>query len=183
MDWTSEKAREAEATLRKIAQFLALDPLSKPWVSLEHAKPPQEFVEALANDLNTSQALTLVGKYLKEMDEFSLVGALRLLGFKEDVLKEKFASFEFRAWDNDTNSGHSQTANGEDASRWHDLLINLGNELHRLRQLAMASKDFSEVDRFKSALTAAGVEVRMSKVDVNLTPGANFDPAKLESLK
>ena len=46
----------------------------------------------------------------------------------------------------------------------------------------MASKDFSGVDALKSALIAAGVEVRMSKAGVELVPGAGFDPAKLEGL-
>ena len=47
---------------------------------------------------------------------------------------------------------------------------------------AMASKDFSEVDRLKSALLEAGVEVRMSKEGVELVPGPNFDPSQLEGL-
>jgi cysteinyl-tRNA synthetase len=50
------------------------------------------------------------------------------------------------------------------------------------REAAMASKDFTEVDRIKTALIAAGVEVRMSKAGVELEPAANFDPAKLEGL-
>ena len=35
------------------------------------------------------------------------------------------------------------------------------------REAAMASKDFAEVDRIKSALIDAGVEVRMSKSGVS----------------
>ena len=50
------------------------------------------------------------------------------------------------------------------------------------RDAAMASKDFSEVDRIKGALVAAGVEVRMSKAGVELLPAAGFDAAKLEGL-
>ena len=46
----------------------------------------------------------------------------------------------------------------------------------------MDTKDFSEVDRIKSALIAAGVEVRMSKDGVELVPAAGFDAAKLEGL-
>ena len=40
----------------------------------------------------------------------------------------------------------------------------------------MATKDFSAVDALKSALIAAGVEVRMSKAGVELFPGPDFDP-------
>jgi cysteinyl-tRNA synthetase len=46
----------------------------------------------------------------------------------------------------------------------------------------MASKDFSAVDALKAELVAAGVDVRMSKTGVDLTPGAGFDAAKLQAL-
>jgi cysteinyl-tRNA synthetase len=59
----------------------------------------------------------------------------------------------------------------------------LVNRLTALRTSATATKDFSAVDSLKSALTAAGVEVRMSKAGVELVPGPDFDPAKLEALK
>lgn len=54
--------------------------------------------------------------------------------------------------------------------------------LAQLRQSALASKDFAPVDALKSALTAAGLEVRMTKDGVELIPGPGFDPAKLEGL-
>ena len=54
--------------------------------------------------------------------------------------------------------------------------------LFAARQAAMESKDFSEVDRLKTAYMAAGLEVRMSKTAVELVPGAGFDAAKLEDL-
>ena len=50
------------------------------------------------------------------------------------------------------------------------------------RAAAIQSKNFSEVDRLKSMLSAAGVEVRMSKAGVDLLPSAGFDAAKLEPL-
>ena len=64
--------------------------------------------------------------------------------------------------------------------------VDLGAQTERLSNLrtaAMASKDFSAVDALKSALIAAGVEVRMSKAGVELVPGPDFDPAKLEALQ
>ena len=50
------------------------------------------------------------------------------------------------------------------------------------RAAAMESKDFSEVDRLKTALIDAGVEVRMSKAGVELVPTPKFDASKLEGL-
>jgi cysteinyl-tRNA synthetase len=54
--------------------------------------------------------------------------------------------------------------------------------LVQLRAAAMASKDFAPVDALKSALIAAGVEVRMSKSGVELVPGPSFDPARLAAI-
>ena len=51
-----------------------------------------------------------------------------------------------------------------------------------MRQKAIETKDFAPVDALKSALTAAGVEVRMSKAGVELLPGPGFDPEKLRGL-
>ncbi|WP_417807146.1 cysteine--tRNA ligase [Thioclava sp.] len=182
MDWTAEKAKQAEKTLRRIAEFLGADPSAKPWVSRQFARPPQEFVDALASDLNTSVALSLVRKYLKEQDEFKLVGALRLLGFDIDALTRKFFPFEFQAGDNGVVSGYRLSMHGNGAADYADRLTELGNRLYALRETAMTTKDFAPVDAMKAALIAAGVEVRMSKAGVELLPGPDFDPAKLEGL-
>lgn len=61
-------------------------------------------------------------------------------------------------------------------------LVNLSAILSLARTKALESKDFSEVDRLKAALVAAGVEVRMSKAGVELIPTPGFDASKLEDL-
>lgn len=55
-------------------------------------------------------------------------------------------------------------------------------KLSDAREVAMQSKDFSEVDRLKAAFVAAGVEVRMSKTGVELVPGPSFDSSKLDAI-
>jgi len=183
MDWTAEKARQAEATLRKMAEFLGSDPLTRPWVDRRYAKPPEEFVEALANDLNTSLALTLLGKYLKNREEMNLVGALRLLGFDEQHLSQKFFSFRLSTRDHEYGSNLRLDTHGAFSLVHQDLLLALSKRFSKLRGQAAETKDFSAVDALKSALIAAGVEVRMSKAGVELVPGPDFDPAKLEALR
>ncbi len=183
MDWTSSKVKAVEKTLRKIAELLGRDPLSKPWVSWEHATPPQEFVEALANDLNTSLALTLIGKYLKNNQEFELVGALRLLGFDPETLVQTFAELHLSAIDNDFVSGVSIHVRGDGLKIDRNSLNDLGNRLLETRKEAMKSGNFLEMDALKSTLIDAGIEVRMSKHSIELIPGASFDPSKLEALK
>ena len=61
-------------------------------------------------------------------------------------------------------------------------LKQLAWNLQTAREKAAISKDYSEVDRLKNALAAAGVEVRMSKTKVDLVPGRDFDPQRLGQL-
>jgi cysteinyl-tRNA synthetase len=68
------------------------------------------------------------------------------------------------------------------ASEGKESLVALTEKVSSIRTQAQASKDFSQLDAFKAALTAAGVEVRMSKAGVELIPTASFDPAKLDAL-
>ena len=60
-----------------------------------------------------------------------------------------------------------------------EVLTDLTGRLAGLRQLAMETKDFSALDELKGRIVDAGVEVRMSKANVELIPGPRFDPARL----
>ncbi|MBL9046559.1 MAG: cysteine--tRNA ligase [Tabrizicola sp.] len=182
MDWTAEKARQAEATLRKIGEFLQSHPFSVPFVHPDYAHPPSDVVDALANDLNTALALAHLNRYLKEQDYVSLLGSLRLLGFYPASLKQRFAPFAVQSVENEFSRGYTVRALGLD-SRTFESLKEVTKKFISVRTAAMASKDFSAVDALKSALIAAGVEVRMSKAGVELVPGPDFDPAKLEALQ
>jgi cysteinyl-tRNA synthetase len=59
----------------------------------------------------------------------------------------------------------------------------IAEDLRQAREEAKLTKDFSRVDKIKAALTSAGVEVRMTKDGIDLVPGPNFDPTKLEALR
>ena len=63
-----------------------------------------------------------------------------------------------------------------------DALASLTQQLADLRAAALASKDFSAVDALKSALTEVGIEVRMSKTDIELVAGPRVDVIKLGTL-
>jgi cysteinyl-tRNA synthetase len=183
MDWTDAKRQEAEAVLRKIATLLGRGPMTMPLFSWQHIQPPQEIVDAVANDMNTSLALTLVGKYLKDVDDVKLVGALRFLGFDCRSVIRTFSSFQAYASKEGDLSNISLRTYGWAPSKYDDLLQKLSMDLVVLRQKALKDKDFSAVDKVKADLLAAGIEVRLSKDAVELFPGPNFDPAKLEALK
>ncbi len=150
MDWTAEKARQAQATLRKF-YLLASE-------ALDNVGPYIGVTNALADDLNTAQAVYELHQLANAGDTPNLRASLRLLGFMDNGVPEWARS----------------------------PVVDLTGQTERLielRNAAMASKDFSAVDALKSALIAAGVEVRMSKAGVELVPGPDFDPAKLEALQ
>ncbi len=149
MDWTAEKARQAEATLRKWRAATA---------SVAPSAPLAGVVEALADDLNTAGALAALHAAAGEGDWPGVKASAALLGLLT------------------AGMGDWATAPQVDLSAQTERLSDL-------RAAAMASKDFSAVDALKSALVAAGVEVRMSKAGVELVPGPDFDPAKLEALQ
>ena len=150
MDWTEAKAREAEKTLRK--WYGQIDGAGA------DGDVPQALIDALADDLNTAGALTVLHQLSHADDASGLRACMRFLGLIGEAVP---------AW---------VGAPSVDLSPYADRLADL-------RQAAMESKDFSSVDALKSALTAAGVEVRMSKAGVELLLGPGFDAEKLEGLK
>jgi len=118
---------------------------------------PSEIVQALSDDLNTAGALAELHKLSNAGKDAELRAALTFLGLLGDAVPD---------WATET---------GPDLSAY---------EAHfdAIRADAMATKDFSKVDAIKSALVAAGVEVRMSKEGVQLEPTPTFDATKLEGV-
>ena len=150
MDWTDKKRREADATLRK-------------WRAMVEGVAPgpvhPEVEAALADDLNTPLAITVLHRLAGEGEAAALVGSAAALGLLTPAL-----------------GGWERVDVGVDLDAWAERLA-------ALRAEAMASKDFAAVDAMKTALVAAGVEVRMSKAGVDLAPTAAFDASKLEGLR
>ena len=114
-------------------------------------------LEALADDLNTAGAIAEMHKLAAAGDAAGLLASAQIVGLLTPAMA---------AW---------SEAPAVDLTS-HEA------RLFAARQTAMDSKDFSEVDRLKTAYTEAGLEVRMSKTGVELVPGAGFDTAKLEGL-
>ncbi|MBV0911917.1 cysteine--tRNA ligase [Anianabacter salinae] len=179
MDWTLRKATEARQTLNQWAGLLGSDGAAR-LKELKPGKPLPEVMDALRDDLNTHSALqALQPKSLRKhfnVAEFSerledIYASQMLLGFD---LRET-ASAMLHA---ESRDGLATVVN--EALHREQALANKVSEAH---STAKVTKDFSEVDRLKSALLTAGVEVRMSKDGVELVPGPNFDPAKLEGLE
>ncbi|PIE15796.1 MAG: cysteine--tRNA ligase [Rhodobacterales bacterium] len=113
---------------------------------------------ALADDINTAGAIAELHKLAGAGDCGALKASAALLGLLEDGAGDWLAAVD-------------------DAG-----LAELGEKLGQMRQQAMQSKDFSQVDQLKTALLEAGVQVQMGKDGVKLVAGADFDAAKLQGL-
>jgi cysteinyl-tRNA synthetase len=132
-------------------------------------EPDEGVVDALADDLNTSLALTRLMELARLANNPNTADAAQLELRKRFVASAELLGFDLykltKDWLKKSNS-----------------LEFLAKKLAALRETAMVAKDFAPVDAMKAALVAAGVEVRMSKAGVELLPGPGFDAAKLEGL-
>ncbi|BDY16201.1 cysteine--tRNA ligase [Sulfitobacter pontiacus] len=164
MDWTEKKRDEAEKTLRKWMDLTRdLEPCDP-----AAFKPDQKLIDALADDLNTHLALTYLNALTAQPQK--LLDHARWLGFLSDKSREDDAKAR-AAYTTSFGSGGSEVE------------TELANRLDELRQMAMKTKDFSDVDALKAALLAGGCEVRISKLGTEVIAGPTFDPAKLDVLK
>jgi cysteinyl-tRNA synthetase len=126
--------------------------------TVEAGSPDETLVGLLADDLNTAGAITHMHMLSSDGDAAALRWALQLLGLMGDNVP---------AWLEEADV---------DLSAYEALLGDA-------RTTAMETKDFAQVDHIKTMLLAAGVQVKMSKEGVSLTPTPDFDAAKLEALK
>ncbi len=166
MDWTAEKAQQAEATLRKWRGLTE---------GLAPAAPLPAVVEALSDDLNTAGALAELHAAAGRGDAAGLLGSAQLMGL---------LTADLGGWYRRTVSAVASEVSGAMGSTAaaRSPLGRAADQLQALREEAMKTRNFAPVDARKSQLIAAGVEVRMSKAGVELVPGPDFDPAKLEGL-
>jgi cysteinyl-tRNA synthetase len=186
MDWTAEKARQAEATLRKWREITAEVSASP--------VPLKRFDALLADDLNTAGAFAIlheIAEAFRNEENTEKHGAQNVLAVADDLYE---LARHLSPDDIGTGLKRILKASASLLGLLDDAMgawasapeVDLGVQTERLSNLrtaAMTSKDFSAVDALKSALIAAGVEVRMSKAGVELVPGPDFDPAKLEALQ
>jgi len=168
MDWTEGKAEQADRVLRRWRSLFE---------GIAPSQPAPEVMEALSEDLNTAGAVNLLGHlgqvlFQKAGSEWRAPGPERRTSEWEQLASEFVASARLLGLLDPNMGAWTETPD----------LHPLARKLAELRTTALASKDFAPVDALKSALIAAGVEVRMSKTGVELVPGAGFDPAKLKAL-
>ena len=175
MDWTEGKAREIGREWDRWVATLSVDhevldmPLPQDLVA-------DEIIEALADDLNTSLALThlkRMGRFIDNSAEF-----LQLSDHDQRAARQEFAaSAEFLGFDIIAKARENRDRPAQKDLEYFELALAYE------RTTAKETGNFVEVDRIKAALVDAGVEVRMGKDRIELIPGPDFDPSKLETLK
>ena len=119
--------------------------------------PHPDLVAELSDDLNVPGALAVLHRLASAGDGPGLRASADMLGLLTD---------EMGGW---------ATADPR--------LAGLERRLEEARAAAMRSKDFGAVDALKARLLDAGIEVRMTRDAVELSPGPGFDPAALDALE
>ncbi|WHZ37077.1 cysteine--tRNA ligase [Sagittula sp. MA-2] len=189
MDFTEEKAREAK---RKLSHWRSL--LKEAGTGRVAAQYVDDGVLFnLRQDLNTKPALDIVGSIADRLKAALQSEKQRAAGdrnFPEaaessaELASKLKSSADILGLLKDDLGEWFEESSPYDLSDFSTKLFNLRAEAVAKAQVPGADKKecFRELDEMKSALVAAGLEVRMSKAGVELVPGPDFDPAKLEQV-
>ena len=157
MDWTDERRKEAEATLRRWRHATA---------GLEPSVPHPDFIAALADDLNVGEAMRVL-HWLANDPTWDrsmlrqLLASAQLIGLLTENLGD---------WVNTKRIG-----------RGVDVKI---QELMTQRLMLRQIKQWEQADEIRDGLKAAGVLVSDHKdgsYSIDYAP--DFDPTKLEALQ
>ncbi|MEX1661911.1 cysteine--tRNA ligase [Thioclava sp. 15-R06ZXC-3] len=143
----------------------------------------QAVLDALCDDLNTSLALTKLIATGKEVE--GLAGA-QISGDEQLAIRRRLVAGCWLLGIDLVQYAKETTAKSVDLTAFESKLSDLRVRAMEAGKAAISKEEkaaaFAPVDAMKASLVAAGVEVRMSKVGVELLPGPDFDPAKLEDL-
>ncbi|MEM7179123.1 MAG: cysteine--tRNA ligase [Pseudomonadota bacterium] len=161
LDWTESRASVAKGILSKWRK------------SVEGVEPaptvPEEFVGAIADDLNTSKAISILHKLAEEKKLPELLASANLLGLLTDELGE-WAVPRF------VEAGGVKFGTDRATAEMIDRLV-------QDRSAAKASKDFTRADTLRDALEDAGIIVRDTPDGAVWEFGESVDLGKLEALR
>ncbi len=157
MNWTEAKYRQAQNELHKWSYWI------KDFAQSTLA-PSNDLISALADDLNTPEALTIARKHFSEGHYEQLAADLGFLGIWAGQSPSQISMMHLH----DTGNDPVVT------DRISDLLV----EIEKARN----EKNFERSDLIRARLKDAGVEVRISKGDTTYELLPDFDPSKLEGL-
>ncbi|MEQ8899905.1 MAG: cysteine--tRNA ligase [Roseovarius sp.] len=161
MDWTAEKAREAE------------DTLSRWYVLTDGVEPEADTLfwvsDALADDLNTPLAISIMHELARNGCAGQLKAAMQLLGFGDAEEINWFRSHSITLG----------TSSAGDTPLYADQIMPFLQRWQDLR----TEKRYLEADKLKNDLEATGLRISNTQHGPHADIPNDFDPAKLEALK
>ncbi|MGO4854664.1 cysteine--tRNA ligase [Phaeovulum sp. W22_SRMD_FR3] len=165
MDWTAEKAAQAEATLRKWRGLVAgIEPA---------ASPAPAVIAALGDDLNTAGAIAALHELAGAGDLAGLKASAAMLGLLEDHMGDWAVSRRFE------RKQFAFIIGPVDFFPYFDALDAIAAKWSQLRK----DKLFVEADLLKAALTALGAELKATPQGPEVLVTKDIDATKLEALK
>ncbi len=168
MDWTAEKSEQAKATLRKWSEMADLE---------KSGQVDRRVVEALSNDLNTSEAIKILERLWSEGNGPAMTASAVLLGFDLIAIRDSEwgTPFKFEAPDGETYTEGVDFMPSTSVTGW-------GHITDELRDVSMAvvhrwlkfRRDgaWDKADRFKTEVSDAGLELRAGKSTIGTTRGS-----------
>ncbi|WP_209427283.1 cysteine--tRNA ligase [Pararhodobacter sp. SW119] len=169
MDWTESRARTAEKTLKRWISEYVHSPFGQGVA--DSVSVVSGFLDALADDLNTPKALTILREFEKERlrgvnisadDVAVFVRTLRLLGL--DGVRQNAASLP------------------RDVKR-HFEELNLTRRIADMIDAARSERNFAKSDRIRDAAITAGFEVKIEKAGASVFSTREADYEKLKRLE
>lgn len=154
MDWTEAKAREAKENIFGFIEAVH---------GVEPADPDPAFVDALSDDLNSSEAISRLHALKKAGRGAELLASARMLGLLNFAPSVHSIGWGIR-------------------EEHHRFASNMARDWANLR----ASREFEKADEIKRRASELGIELRATKENVgqgaSVTFASNFNPAKLDAL-
>jgi cysteinyl-tRNA synthetase len=183
MDWTSEKAEQAKATLRKWAE--QADPA-------KCGLPDPAVVSALCDDLNTSAAISELDRIWSRGDGPTLTASADLLGFDLNRISQTDWATPFKfEFPNGTATEGRDFEPTVGLIGWGNIAIanrDICSQIIRKWLKLRRESDWHGADHLKSLAAAAGLELQAKKSVTGTTQGLGklhdfFDPSKLQALQ
>jgi cysteinyl-tRNA synthetase len=178
MDWTQTKAREAIDTLRDwVVNAVRSD-----------AIPDSNFIDALADDLNTSRAISRLHELFSSSRFGDLTASLKVLGL--DLVDMKTAEWTQPFEKRELIEGLDYQATAGMVGWGHFSEPTVSRVMHIVRTWLVArwERNWERADRLKQEAAVLGLRLQAQRSSLGHEQGtaiveASFDPGKLEALK
>jgi cysteinyl-tRNA synthetase len=173
MDWRKQKALLAQETLDTWASKLMLDPAVF-LGPLPAIAPDKDVLAALADDLNTSLALTrlaAMGKFINNSEAFlALPESEQVLSMQQLVVSAALVGFDMKQVVTDFRERQEKPP--------------LLEEISMKLAYARAQRDWQTADAIRSSVEAAGVRVMIGKDGkIEFEKTGEFDEKRLEAFR